>query len=488
MPSVSRRARVAAPMLAAAAALAATLATATHAQAGQASWAAPQIRAVTQAGVLGTAPATFHAAKPLTQSALEGAIAATAKLQAPPAPTPTPPAPVEVDSSIGNGAVVAGIVSWEIDVPTQAVDHVDFAVDGTGLATAPLAPFLFDLGAGGLDTTKLPDGPHTLAVKATFTDGGSAIAVWPFTVANAPGSTLTGPTAPTPVPVVKQSVPAPPPAEAPAAPARNLYRAVSPTQAVTIKQLDAALVGYLSLGGAAREIQAKLRDAGLSPRANTGTEAVARMLGLRLNHPAAQDNLELLPGQAATRAEAAWSFAQTLAIDSGEVAQVQQAADALTLPDLTPWQRRILTTAVHYVGYPYVWGGTSPTAEVDFGVPAVGGFDCSGFVWRVYKLTSYPAEGSLAGTLRGRTTYVMSGEVPRAERIGAANLQPADVLFFGDSGRKSSPDDIDHTGIYLGDGWFVQSSDEGVTVLPFEGWYAGSFAWARRPLHEAGLE
>ncbi len=178
------------------------------------------------------------------------------------------------------------------------------------------------------------------------------------------------------------------------------------------------------------------------------------MLGLRLNHPAAQDNLELLPGQAATRAEAAWSFAQTLTIQSSDVAEVQQAADALTVPTLTPWQQKILTTAVHYVGYPYVWGGTSPTAEVDFGVPAVGGFDCSGFVWRVYKLTSYPGEGSLAGTLRGRTTYVMSGEVPRSERITEANLQPADVLFFGDKGPKSSPNDIDHTGIYLGDGWF----------------------------------
>ena len=289
-------------------------------------------------------------------------------------------------------------------MPGQDVDHVDFAVDGTGLATAAQAPFLFDLGAGGLDTTKLADGPHTLAVKATFTDGGSAIAVWPFTVANAPGSTLTGPTTPAPVPVVKQSVPAPPPPPPPPTPtptppapttrARRLYRAASPAQAVTIKQLDAALVGYLSLGGAAREIQATLRDAGLNPPANTGTEAVARMLGLRLNHPAAQDNLELLPSQPATRAEAAWSFAHTLTLDPGEVAQVQAAADVFTAPELTPWQRRILTTAVHYVGYPYVWGGTSPTAEVDFGVPAAGGFDCSGFVWRVYKLTSYPGEGS----------------------------------------------------------------------------------------------
>ena len=35
---------------------------------------------------------------------------------------------------------------------------------------------------------------------------------------------------------------------------------------------------------------------------------------------------------------------------------------------------------------------------------------------------------------------------------------------------------------------FVQSSGNGVTLLPFDGWYTHSFAWARRPLHEAGLQ
>ena len=461
------------------------------ANSGQASWAAPQIQAVTQAGVLGTSPATFHASAPLTQAALASAITAAAKLAAVPPATPAPAlAAVEIDSSIGSGAVVAGVVPWEIDVPGQTVDHVDFAVDGTGLFTATAPPYTFDLGAGGLDTTKLADGLHTLAVKASFTGGGAAIAVWSFTVANAPGAVLTGPAAPASVPVVKQSLPPPvPPATTvPELPAPVLYHATVPGQAVTIKQLDAALVSYLSLAGAAREIQAKLVAAGLAPPANTGTEAVARMLGLRLNHPAAQDSLELLPNQPATRAEAAWSFAQLLTLDPGSVAEIQQAADALTVPTLTPWQQQILKTAVHYVGYPYVWGGTSPTAEVDFGVPAAGGFDCSGFVWRVYKLTSYPNEGSLAGMLRGRTTYVMSGEVPRSQRIPAARLEPGDVMFFGANGPRSTPDEVDHTALYLGNGWFIQSSDEGVTLLPLDGWYADKFAWARRPLHEAGLE
>jgi cell wall-associated NlpC family hydrolase len=254
-----------------------------------------------------------------------------------------------------------------------------------------------------------------------------------------------------------------------------------------MKQLDAALVGYLGLGPAARAIQATLVRAGLRPRANTGTEAVARMLGLRLNHPAAQDSLELLPTQPATRAEAAYSFAQVLHVDQRAVDAVTAAAQSFTLPDLTSWQRRLLTTAISYVGYPYVWGGTSPTAQTLFGVHSVGGFDCSGFVWRVVKLTPYAGEGRLAGVLRGRTTYDMSGEVPQSLRLGAAQLQPADVLFFGPHGPASKPSEVDHAGLYLGNGWFVQSSGNGVTLLPLDGWYTRSFAWARRPLREAGL-
>jgi NlpC/P60 family len=256
---------------------------------------------------------------------------------------------------------------------------------------------------------------------------------------------------------------------------------------VALKQLDAALVAYLGLAKAAREIQTTLATAGLAPPANTGTEAIARLLGLRLDHPAREDGLELLPDQAVTRAEAAYSFAQLLHLDDGQLAQVQAVADAFALPAFTPWQRRILTTAVHYVGFPYVWGGTSPTAETLFGVRSAGGFDCSGFVWRVYKLTPYDGEGHLADVLRGRTTYVMSGEVPKSKRIPAGKLQPADVMFFGAHGPSSRPSEVDHTALYLGNGWFIQSSGEGVTLLPFGGWYAGSFAWGRRPLSEAGL-
>jgi cell wall-associated NlpC family hydrolase len=81
----------------------------------------------------------------------------------------------------------------------------------------------------------------------------------------------------------------------------------------------------------------------------------------------------------------------------------------------------------------------------------------------------------------------MSGEVPRGKLVPAAKLQPADVMFFGARGPRSSTAEVDHTALYLGNGWFVQSSGEGVTLLPFDGWYTRNYAWGRRPLREAGL-
>jgi cell wall-associated NlpC family hydrolase len=455
------------------------------------SWAAPQIRQVTAAGVLGRSAATFRPQAGLTQAALAAAIVRTDALQHPPAPAPAPtpvpqPQPLVLLSSLPAGAVVAGAVAWNAAVANGDPDEVAFAVDGRQVADQAEAPFGLEL-----DTTGLADGPHQLALRAKTANGYAALAVWTVTVANAPGSAPTTlPDAPVAVPVVSATTPPPPPPvqQAPVAaqPAHTLYRAARPAAGVTIKQLDAALVGYLGLAGAAADIQATLRRAGLQPPAGTGTEAVARMLGLRLDHPAAQDALELLPNQTATRAEAAWSFAHVLQLSDWQTGYVAQAAEAFTLPALGAWQHRILTTAIHYVGYPYVWGGTSPGPEVEFGVRSVGGFDCSGFVWRVYKLTSYPGEGRLASVLRGRTTYQMSGEVPNRLRIPASKLQPGDVMFFG-HGPRSSPSVVDHAAIYLGNGWFVQSSGQGVTLLPFDGWYRQSFAWARRPLREAGL-
>ena len=256
---------------------------------------------------------------------------------------------------------------------------------------------------------------------------------------------------------------------------------------VTIAALDARLVAALGLTDSAKLFTQAARTAGVAPPSRFGTEAVARLLGLRTNHPAALDALELSPGQPATHAEAAYSAARILQFGEQDVQGIQELAASFVLPELTPWQKKVLKTAVRFIGYPYVWGGESEFPESPFGPQVHGGFDCSGFVWRVYKVEQYPDGGTLPDMLQGRTTYAMSGEVPAAKRIPFADLQPADVIFFGAKGPKSKAAQVDHMGVYLGNGWFIHSSRHGVQISALSGWYENRFAWGRRPLAEAGL-
>jgi cell wall-associated NlpC family hydrolase len=259
------------------------------------------------------------------------------------------------------------------------------------------------------------------------------------------------------------------------------------TARVTIAQLDAQLVRALALGDEASSFHEAAAAAGLQPPARFGTESVARLLGLRKNHPAGHDHLELLPSDPATRAEAAYSAAQILRFSGGELHAVEESAATFELPLLTPWQRRVLTTAFGLIGFPYVWGGESDGRQSPFGAQPAGGFDCSGFAWRVYKLQPYPGAPNLGLALTGRTAAAMAGEVGRRRRIRPARLAPADLIFFGRGGTRAKPPQIDHMGIYAGNGWMIHSSRYGVALVPLAGWHAERLDWGRRPLAEAGL-
>src|SRR6476646_11546008 len=76
--------------------------------------------------------------------------------------------------------------------------------------------------------------------------------------------------------------------------------------------LDARLVTTLGLADTAKLFTEDAKTAGLSPPSRFGTEAVARLLGLRTNHPASLDKLELSPNEPASHAEAAYSAARIL--------------------------------------------------------------------------------------------------------------------------------------------------------------------------------
>src|SRR5256886_1690915 len=144
---------------------------------------------------------------------------------------------------------------------------------------------------------------------------------------------------------------------------------------VTMAALDSRLVGALGLIETAKLFTQSARTAGLAPPSRFGSEVVARLLGLRTNHPAALDKLELSPGEPATRAEAAYSAAQILRFTGSETMSVEDLAQTFQLPVLSVWQTRVLKTAVRFIGYPYVWGGTSEKAEAPAGVQAPRGFE-----------------------------------------------------------------------------------------------------------------
>jgi cell wall-associated NlpC family hydrolase len=260
-----------------------------------------------------------------------------------------------------------------------------------------------------------------------------------------------------------------------------------PDRAVTMRELDAKLVALVGLRPAARDIRVAAIAAGLTPTPWLGTETVARLLGLRINHVRSQEELELQLSQPATRAEAAYSIARVLALDDAEIAATREAAEAFALPYLTEWQRVVLSRALRFVGSPYVWAGTSERPQPLFGKRMPGGFDCSGFVWRVYKLEPFTGATALAQVFRGRTSYAMSGEVGRSARLTRDLLQPGDVVFFGSRGQRSSPSEVGHMGIYVGNGWIVHSSRFGTTMTPMTDWYDTTFAWGRSPLAEAGI-
>jgi hypothetical protein len=236
-----------------------------------------------------------------------------------------------------------------------------------------------------------------------------------------------------------------------------------PGAPATIGDLHRAFVRALDLPDTAAGVTAGLRAAGLDPPRGAGSDIVARTLGLHYNRPPRRDYQEPRSRDVATRSDAAYALWKVLRQDGSEVPYVREKLWALWLPASGNGRRRVLQAAVEQIGEPYVWGGESR---------AEGGFDCSGLV--VYSLGDDP-------WLHGRTTFDMS-RVPRSERVPIGALAPGDLVFFGDRGPNSKPRQVDHMGIYLGNGWMIHSGGQGVVLDRIDApWWAPRAAWGRRP-------
>jgi cell wall-associated NlpC family hydrolase len=142
----------------------------------------------------------------------------------------------------------------------------------------------------------------------------------------------------------------------------------------------------------------------------------------------------------------------------------------------------VLRVAVAKIGMPYIWGGETDGAGSWFGGQEHGGYDCSGFVWRVFKLSGF----SSGRQIRGRTAASQAGEIRKSQRIRLDDVAPGDLVFFGAARfwQKATERRIVHEGIALSPDWMIHSSAQGVYVsqLRLDPWRAERFSWARRVL------
>ena len=95
----------------------------------------------------------------------------------------------------------------------------------------------------------------------------------------------------------------------------------------------------------------------------------------------------------------------------------------------------IIAEAEKYLGYPYVWGGSSPSTS----------FDCSGFVCWVLNHSGWNV---------GRTTA--QGLCNFCTPVRYSDAKPGDLVFF--MGTYDTPE-VSHVGIYVGNDMMIHCGD-----------------------------
>ena len=144
---------------------------------------------------------------------------------------------------------------------------------------------------------------------------------------------------------------------------------------------------------------------------------------------------------------------------SGYVDKYTQPADRYEVPAEYMGDEKfaaLLTEAEKYVGYPYVWGGSSPATS----------FDCSGYLSWVLNQCGWNV-GRLGAT--GLYNYCTPTSDP----------QPGDLVFFVGT---YDTDGVSHCGLYLGDGMMLHCGDPiGYANLNTNYWQSHLLGYGRLP-------
>jgi cell wall-associated NlpC family hydrolase len=118
----------------------------------------------------------------------------------------------------------------------------------------------------------------------------------------------------------------------------------------------------------------------------------------------------------------------------------------------------MMTEAQKYIGYPYVWGGSSPKTS----------FDCSGYVSWVINHSGWNV-GRLGA----------QGLCDICTPVSPADVRPGDLVFFEHT---YDTDGVSHVGIYVGNGMMLAAGDPiGYSNLNTSYWQSHFYMFGRLP-------
>ena len=121
----------------------------------------------------------------------------------------------------------------------------------------------------------------------------------------------------------------------------------------------------------------------------------------------------------------------------------------------------MLHEAERYLGYPYVWGGSSPATS----------FDCSGYVSWVINHSGWNV-----GRLGAQALYNL------CTPVSPENARPGDLVFFRYTYAAPIPDGVTHCGIYVGNNMMLHCGDPiSYTNLNSSYWQAHFYCYGRLP-------
>jgi cell wall-associated NlpC family hydrolase len=207
-----------------------------------------------------------------------------------------------------------------------------------------------------------------------------------------------------------------------------------------------------------------LRDLGPELSARGGRASEAALLDEQVGlapEPVTQEmkaSVAVQPNPATPRPRLTKAPAARLAKAPTPKPAPQKAAPRPVAKTVSSLGQRVVSIALRYVGYRYRYGGISPST----------GFDCSGFVYYVYKAAGHPISRDIYAQYRTGVS------------VSRSSLRPGDLVFFKNTYKAG----LSHASIYIGGGRIVhaQSESTGVTTTSLStSYWSSRYLGARRP-------